>query len=394
MRSIPVLKEALRLFFPLAAAHGALWPVLWVVVDAYSLPLAASIPSSQWHAHEMLFGTYGMALAGFLASAVPEWTDTRPTRSRALVAFALLWLPGRIVGVVGWDALNLFAGLTDVLFYSALLVVIIRPMIARRTTHHVSFVLWLVAFVFAEAGIRVAWHLGEYELSARLLDAALSIFVVFFSLSAARISVVVTNLALDPTGASSPYRPHPGRRHTASAMVAAYITLALVLPQSLVPGWIALAAGAAFLDRLAEWFIGRAVLKPEVLTLAMANAFAGCGFLALGAARLGADVPALAGLHLLGVGTLGLAVIAVFIVAGLRHTGRDLIALPWQAHVSIGLVAASAIVRVLPEFGILQAFYGPHHAISAVLWSAALAIWLQGFVPFLVRPGLADGACR
>lgn len=394
MRSTPILKEALRLFFPLAAAHGAVWPALWVVVDAYSLPLAIGIPSSQWHAHEMLFGTYGMALAGFLASAVPEWTDTHPTRHRALVVFALLWLPGRIVGVVGWDALNLFAGLTDMSFYCALLVAIIRPMIARRTPHHISFALWLVAFMFAEAGIRVAWHLGEYELSARFLEAALSIFVVFFSLSAARISVVVINLALDPTGASSPYRPHPGRRHTASAMAAAYIASALVLPHSLVPGWIALAAGAAFFDRLAEWFIGRAVLKPEVLTLALANLFAGLGFLALGATRLGADVPARAGLHLLGVGTLGLAVIAVFIVAGLRHTGRDLVALPWQAHVSIGLVAASAVVRILPEFGILPDFHGPHHAISALLWSAAFAIWLQGFVPFLVRPGLADGTCR
>ncbi|NRP21498.1 hypothetical protein LPJGGPFB_04757 [Ensifer adhaerens] len=394
MKTAPVLKEALRLFFPLAAAHGALWPVLWVIVDAYDLPLATSIPSSQWHAHEMLFGTYGMALAGFLASAVPEWTDTNPTRSRALVMFALLWLPGRIVGVVGWDALSLFAGLTDMVFYCALLVVIIRPMIARRTTNHLSFVFWLSAFVFAEAGIRIAWFLGEYELSARFIDAALSIFVVFFSLSAARISVVVINLALDPTGASSPYRPHPGRRHAASAMVSAYIVLSLLLPHSLVPGWIALAAGAAFFDRLAEWFIGRAVLKPEVLTLAVANMFGGLGFLALGAARLGADVPVLAGLHLLGVGTLGLAVIAVFIVAGLRHTGRDLVALPWQAYVSIGLVAASAVLRVLPEFGFVPEFYGAHHAASAILWSAAFAIWLQGFVPFLVRPGLADGACR
>lgn len=394
MRNAPVLKEALRLFFPIAAVHAASWPVLWVIIANYDLPLASSIPSSQWHAHEMLFGTYGMALAGFLASAVPEWTDKSPTKSGALVALAMLWLPGRIIGVVGWDALNLLAGLTDVLFFCALLVGIARPMIARRTTSHVSFLCWLVAFVFAEGGIRAAWFCGDFELSARLIEAALAIFMVFFSLSAARISVVVINLALDPTGMTSPYRPHPGRRHTASAMVTAYIVLSLFFPHSLVPGWVALAAGAAFLDRLAEWFIGRAVLKPEVLTLAMANVFAGLGFLALGAARLGADVPALAGLHLLGVGALGLAVIAVFIVAGLRHTGRDLVVLPWQAYASIGLLAGSAAVRVLPEFGFLPTFYGAHHAAGAILWSAAFAVWLQGFVPFLIRPGLADGTCR
>ena len=35
-----------------------------------------------------------------------------------------------------------------------------------------------------------------------------------------------------------------------------------------MPAWLALAAAAAFLDRLAEWFIGRAVLRAEVLALA------------------------------------------------------------------------------------------------------------------------------
>ncbi|MBN9052199.1 MAG: NnrS family protein, partial [Rhizobiales bacterium] len=61
MRRRPILAEALRLFFPLAAAHGALLPFLWVVAGGYALPFAADIPPAQWHAHEMIFGTYGMA---------------------------------------------------------------------------------------------------------------------------------------------------------------------------------------------------------------------------------------------------------------------------------------------------------------------------------------------
>ena len=90
MRQPPILSEALRLFFPLAALHGAGWPFLWVVIGGYALPFADAVPASQWHAHEMIFGTYGMALAGFLGSAVPEWTDTKPAQGRTLLHLCLL----------------------------------------------------------------------------------------------------------------------------------------------------------------------------------------------------------------------------------------------------------------------------------------------------------------
>lgn len=337
MRNRPILAEALRLFFPLAAAQGALLPFLWVVAGGYDLPFAHDIPPTQWHAHEMIFGTYGMALAGFLGSAVPEWTDTRPAQGRSLLLLAALWLPGRLVGAAGADLFSPIAGLCDLAFFLALAAVIGRAMLERRTTKHLAFLVWLLFFAATEAGVRLAWLSGDFVLSARLLEAALCIFIVLFSLSAARINVVVINLALDPSGETTPYRPHPGRRHTAGAMVTLYLAATLVFPDSGIAAWLALAAGAAFFDRLAEWFIGRPVFRTEVLMLALGNAFAGAGFLALGATRFGAALSPAAGLHMLAVGALGSAVMAVFIIAGLRHTGRALRYLPWQeigrAHV-------------------------------------------------------------
>ena len=68
----PLLAEALKLFFPIAAAHAVLLPLIWVTILSFDLPFARQVPASQWHAHEMIFGTYGAALAGFLGSAMPE----------------------------------------------------------------------------------------------------------------------------------------------------------------------------------------------------------------------------------------------------------------------------------------------------------------------------------
>ena len=263
-------------------------------------------------------------------------------------------------------------------------------MLERRSTRHLSFPVWCA---LRRRGDRhpIAWLVGDHELSGRLLAVALGIFLVFFSLSVARINVVVINLALDPSGETTPYRPHPGRQNLAAGLVALYLCALLALPESLAPAFLALAAGAAFFDRLAEWFIGRAVFRSEVLGLMVANLMAGLGFFVIGLAGLGTPVSATTGQHLLSMGALGLAVISVFVIAGLRHTGRPL-ALPPQAHWALGLMLLAALVRTLPELGIGEDLLGMHHALGALLWAASLGVWLQGFLPYFLAPSVSGTA--
>lgn len=392
-RDHPLLVEGLLLFFPAAALHAMVSPLAWVTLFGFSLPLTHAVPSTQWHAHEMIFGTYGAALAGFLTSAVAEWTDTPPRKGRSLVLLLTLWLPGRIIGLFGIEALAGLAGLTDFAFLATLFWFVLAPLLERRSTRHASFAVWAGLFALAEAGIRVAWLTGEFDLAGRLLQAALCIFLVFFALAVARINVVVINLALDPSGDTTPYRPHPGRQNLAAGMVAIYTMTALAFPHSQVPSYLALAAAAAFFDRLAEWFIGTAVLRTQVLALAGANAFAGGGFLLIGLSGLGAPISSGSGLHMLSVGSLGLAVMAVFVIAGLRHTGRKLV-LPQSAHAAIILMTCAGLVRVLPELGIGGTLTGLHYAVSALLWSAAFGIWLAGFLPLFLHPLRTADGCQ
>jgi uncharacterized protein involved in response to NO len=381
----PFLSEGLMLFFPVAACHAVLLPFVWVALFAFALPFASDVPTSQWHAHEMIFGTYGAALAGFLTSAVPEWTDTPPRHGKALLALLFLWLPGRIIGFVGLDALIVVAAATDLAFFGLLFWYVLKALIERGSTRHSSFAVWVALLWVTELGIRLAWLTGATDLSARLLHTALVIFLIFFSLAVARINVVVINLALDPSGATTPYRPHPGRQNLAAGLVTLYTVVALVAPASTVPAYLALAAAAAFMDRLTEWFIGTAVFRTQVLTLGGANLFAGFGFMLIGLAGLGAPLSPTTGLHMLSVASLGLAVLSVFIIAGLRHTGRPL-DLPWQAHAAVILMTGAGLIRVLPEIGVGSFLVGSHYILSASLWSAAFALWLIGFLPLFRHP--------
>lgn len=388
----PILSEGLRLFFPAAALHALVSPLFWIAAYGAGAAFAGDIPSSQWHAHEMLFGTYGAALAGFLTSAMAEWTDTAPRRGRALLVLLAPWLLARLVGLAGLAALMPLAALADLCFLGLLFWYVARALVARGSRRHTSFALWVGLLWAAELGIRLAWAMERYDLSALLIQASLAIFLIFLSLSIARINVVVVNLALDPSGETTPYRPHPGRQNLTAGLVALYSVAALALPRSLVPAWLALAAGAAFFDRLAEWFIGRAALKSHVLAMAGANAFAGLGLVAVGLAGLDAPVSGPTGFHLMAVAGLGLAVLSVFTIAGLRHTGRPL-ALPWQAHAAFALMGLAGLVRTVPELGFGQGLLGAHHLIAALLWSAAFGVWLWAFLPMMLRPSLEARAC-
>lgn len=383
-----LLLEGVRLFFPVAAIHAIIWPLLWVVLLGFDLPFARATPTGQWHAHEMIFGTFGAALAGFLTSAVAEWTDTRPTAGRNLLILCGLWAPGRVVGMLGADNLIGLAAVTDLAFFALLGWFVIAPMIEKRSARHASFVIWLLALGSLQAGVRLAWMAGDFELSARLLHLAILVFIALFALALSRINIVVFNLAIDPSGETTPYRPHPGRQNLAAAATGLYALAELLFPESQAPAFLALAAGCAFMDRLAEWFIGRAVLQGHLLAVGAANLFAGLGLIAIGVAGLGGPVAPATGLHILSVGALGLAIISVFIIAGLRHTGRDLTVLPWQAHVAIVLIIAACLVRALPELGLLSGLLGRHYALASIFWAGAFGVWLTGFLPFLSQSGV------
>ena len=49
-----------------------------------------------WHVHEMLFGYISAVVAGFLLTAVPNWTGRLPLQGRPLAILFSVWVAGRI----------------------------------------------------------------------------------------------------------------------------------------------------------------------------------------------------------------------------------------------------------------------------------------------------------
>lgn len=384
--ALPLLRavgdEGLRLFFPLSALYCALWPFQWVLVFSLDLPFARTTPPALWHAHEMIFGAFGAALIGFITTAVPEWTDTPRLRGRRLFVLAALWGGGRLIGFAGADFAGTLGAICDLTWLILLVVYMAHVSIIKRTDRLLVFIGWIAALAICEAAVRLCFHLGAIELASRLLRISGLVFVGLLGVALARITVPVTNLVLDPTETTSPFRPHPGRLNLAPGLVAVAVAVDLAGFSDAVCGYTLIAAGAAFMDRVGEVFIGRSALRAEVASLAGSSTFAGTGLLLLGAAQLGAPISGVAGLHVALMGGLGLGVLTVFCIAGLLHTGHSL-SFSRSARLAMVCLVVSVGLRVLPDLDLMPQPPGPPYAWTACFWAAAFLLWLKDYWPRL-----------
>src|SRR5690606_28122744 len=95
---------------------------------------------------------------------------------------------------------------------------------------------------------------------------------------------------------------------------------------------------------------------------------------------------AVAGLHVALMGGLGLAVYAVFCIAGRLHSDRTLGLSRAERWGAAALVLAAAL-RAAPGFGWWPP--GPLHGLAALLWAGGFLSWAAASLPVLSRPAPA-----
>src|SRR5690606_33840502 len=118
-----ILSYGFRPFFLAAGLWGLAAMAFWILAMMGRFDIAVTYGPAAWHAHEMLFGYTSAALAGFLLTAVPNWTGRLPVSGLPLLALFLLWCAGR-AALLGVDAIGIVpAVVIDVAFLPALLAI-------------------------------------------------------------------------------------------------------------------------------------------------------------------------------------------------------------------------------------------------------------------------------
>ena len=98
---------------PLRAALAVL---LWLPQYFGEMALPTAFDPLDWHIHGMIYGYVGAVSAGFLLTAIPNWTGRLPINGYPLAGIFALWLMGR-VAILGSAILGAWlAAVIDVAF--------------------------------------------------------------------------------------------------------------------------------------------------------------------------------------------------------------------------------------------------------------------------------------
>ncbi len=368
-----------RPFFLFGAIYAGAMIPLWLAVFAGNVPLPTTFVPLDWHVHEMLFGYIGAVIAGFLLTAVPNWTGRLPIQGTPLAVLFSTWLAGRLAvtfsGFIGWQ----LALVIDAAFLLLLAAAAAREVVAGRKWNNLK----VVGIVSLLAVVNIAFHVeshfhGLAEYSTR---AGIALVVTLICVIGGRI---IPSFTRNWLARREPGRlPVPFNRFdaiTMSVSVCAMIVWVVVPSGALAASALGI-AGVLHVVRLARWAGDRTISDRLVLILHVAYAFVPVGFFLAALSSLDILAPA-AGIHAWTGGAIGSMTIAVMTRASLGHTGQALSAsIPTQAvYAAIVVAALARICAALdPTYSI------PLLMIAGMAWAAAFLGFALAYAPLLCR---------
>jgi uncharacterized protein involved in response to NO len=372
-----ILSAGFRPFFLAAAIWAAVGIPLWLAAFTTGLALPSALPPLVWHVHEMVYGFAAATVAGFLLTAIPNWTGRMPLQDGPLLTLVLLWAAGRIAVLFSARVGAPLATLADLSFPAAFLAVVAREIVAGRNWRNLPMTAALALLLAGNLLVHLdALGLADTaELGNRLGIATL---LGLISLVGGRIIPSFTRNWLAkmwPEAAA----PVPEGRFDRAVLVITAAALAawVIAPDSVAAAAAALVAGFALALRLARWRALRTIKEPMLLILHIGYGWLAFGLVLLGLDRFVAILPPTAALHALTVGAIGTMTLAVMTRASLGHTGRPLTAGPATVAIYV-LITVAAVLRVLaPLCG---------DSIELALWAAGAA-WSGAFGLFAVLYG-------
>ncbi len=374
-----------RPFFLLTAIH-ALIAIGWWLGSLTGLIPLPEMPGGPvvWHAHEMLFGFAVASIAGFLPTAVAEFTDTAPISRRAVQGLLILWLGGRIFYLAAGGIGLLPAAVCDLGLLLWLAALTAGPLWRDPARRHVSFFFAVLALVLAQAGFYLAlWRDGNALAWIQLAVGPVMILIV---LAMSRISMRMVNDAIERQGgASTAYLARPPRRNLATFAIGLYTLAEFFLPASSVSAWLALAAAAAMLNLLNDWHVGRVLLQRWVLIPYLVYWAMAVGYALIGIGLLSGGYWTGAGHHVLLIGAMALAILIVMNIAGRTHSGRVLDQRLWVPLAS-GLLLIAGLLRGAAGLSFFALAYQPLVHTAATLWLMAWGAYFLYSWRYLAGP--------
>ena len=373
---------AFRPFFISAGISAILLIGAWLAMYVMGYPLSVSdyYTGTSWHSHEMLFGYITAVIAGFLLTAVRNWTGVQTLQKNPLMILVGIWILGRILPFFS-SVLppTLIAGV-DWLFLPLLAVAIACPLIKGNNNRNLFFIAIIAVMMTANSLVHaqlLGWtqntlNTGLYGML--YMDIGLIMVIV------GRVLPFFTEKGVDGVVTLT---THKNLEILGMVLLAIYVVCDLFN----LPLWLqsisAIALGLSQIWRLKGWYTHKIWAVPLVWVLHVGYAWIVTGFLLKAITPWWTVLPAL-DTHALVIGGLGMLTFGMMARVSTGHTGRNIHSVPSVVYFGFYLLFVTAVIRVfLPMF--FPSYYFIWLGLSTILWTIAFAIFLWVFVPYLIH---------
>lgn len=375
-----------RPFFLAAGVFSIISISLWMAVYVFgvSIPLSG-LSSFHWHAHEMIYGYTLAVVAGFILTAVKNWTGVQTLQYAQLKLLFILWLGARICMLMGTQWIYL-AALFDLSFNLWLFIAALSPVLRVKQWTQAGIVskLSLLAicnglFYLGVTGVLpqgVYWGVfgGLYLLIALVLTMGRRVMPFFIEKGVGYPLQLKNSRFLD----------------ISSLLLFLLFTLDEVFIRAGITPYISAALFIITSLRLYNWHTPGLWKVPLLWGLYGAFISIDIGFALFTASAFSSLVTPSLALHAMAFGGIGVITLSMMSRITLGHTGRD-VRHPsaWIARAQWLLILGIVSRVILPL--LLPAFYVYLIAISQALWIAAFSIFVAVNLPLLTHPRV-DGA--
>lgn len=372
-----------RPFFLLAPVNAWASMLPWLYVLSGGRLVTQGWPPQTLHAHEMIYGTVVPVIAGFLLTAVPNWTATTRVAGPSLCGLVLLYLAGRVALWLSGPIDPVWVASIDVAFLPALACFIGRPILQKRNWRNLPMVAVLLGLTLAN----VAIHRGLLQSDPAMLRAgtygSVYLVVILMLIIAGRVVPAFTRNALTASGVKVRITDRALVGPLSIAAACAALILDLAQPRSLASAGLALLACPLLLIRQSGWQFRSTLGHPMLWILHVGHGWLAVGFACLGVSNAFGVGIAAAAMHAFTAGSMGTMVLGMMSRVSLGHSGRAIEATTATVWMFV-LVIAGAAIRVAGAAGAVE-LYRPGLLLGGTLWTVAWILFSVSYSRILLK---------
>ena len=373
----PILRLGFRPFFLAAGIFSIISMAIWMASYVFTVEFAFSgIPPNLWHAHEMIFGYTMAVVAGFLLTAIKNWTGIEVLRGMPLALLLALWLAARLMPLSGLAIPIIVIAITDVAFLLLLAIVCLRPVLKVRQYKQVG----IISKLFLLALCDVVFYLGITGVVSDGIQWGLySAVYMIIALVLVMMRRVMPMFIKNGIDGDIELKNHAWLDYASLVLLIVFWLSDVFTTYEHLTAAVAMVLTLLHTIRLAGWYTNRVWSKPLVWVLLVAYGFIISGF-ALNALAIYGNVSPSLSVHAFTAGGIGLVTIGMMSRVSLGHTGRNVFEPPAMVYWIFVALALGAIIRVVFPFFNME-LYIYWIVGSQLLWMIAFTLFVMLYAP-------------